>query len=231
MIVLDAIELDIHRLNTLIPHWPTFFTHLNAARNFVRRFCSARRFRYTGHPDVEASRFALYVHFNAAKKAWKEGKFVLGEGPDSEALREVGGKRAALMGGLSVEGMRKETGEGWYNVSTAAYGTRIGKGWLKNGIGGTGNSAEDFDVSTLAPDAVGDEATTPSTTFSNSSQTNPPVNSVDDFAPTRENGNLFSVVEEMEAAPDADDVALEREFEDKDDHDPFKVTSLNAIYS
>ena len=73
----DAIESDITRLRTLIPRdaWPTSFTDLNAARNFVGQWCYDNHFRYAGWPDVELRKYRLFVNFNAAKYALEDGIF------------------------------------------------------------------------------------------------------------------------------------------------------------
>ncbi|KAL1646778.1 hypothetical protein SLS61_007693 [Didymella pomorum] len=73
----DAIECDIARLRTLMPHeaWPTSFIDLNAARNFVGQWCYDKHFKYAGWPDVELRKYRLFVNFNAAKYTLEAGVF------------------------------------------------------------------------------------------------------------------------------------------------------------
>lgn len=51
--------------------WPTTFSELNAARNFVGQWCYENKFRYAGWPDVELRKYRLFVNFNTAKYALK----------------------------------------------------------------------------------------------------------------------------------------------------------------
>lgn len=59
----------------IIRSWPSTFTDLNAARNFVQHCCGNNRFRYAGWPDVEQRKYRLFVHFNTAKYALQKGLF------------------------------------------------------------------------------------------------------------------------------------------------------------
>lgn len=229
---LDAIDLDIHRLTTLLPHWPTFFTHLNAARNFVQTFCSASRFRYTGHPDVDPEKFRLYVHFNAAKKAWREGKFVLGEEPDGEAVREkgcdatvqvIGGKEMAQNGYVGVYAAPKEMGGGWYNVSTAPYGTRVGKSGLWRANDRVGSIARPRGESMSASDTADGTVVTP-TTPSDASPATVSVDCVDELRQGPGHDVVSSSDEMTDVVQDACvESANEDEEEDEENVDPFKV--------
>jgi hypothetical protein len=95
---LGAIESDIARLSLLTPtsFWPTSFVDLNVARNFVGRFCYDNKFRYTGWPDLELHRYRMFVNFNMAKYAYRNGEFGIKEQePRREDLKQkmVGGAR------------------------------------------------------------------------------------------------------------------------------------------
>jgi|SRR5690242_6902248 len=59
----------------LIRSWPSPFTDLNAARNFVQQWCNNNRFDYAGWPDVKLHKYRLFVHFNTAKYALRKGLF------------------------------------------------------------------------------------------------------------------------------------------------------------
>ncbi|KAJ4347746.1 hypothetical protein N0V95_005148 [Ascochyta clinopodiicola] len=73
----DAVEFDVRRVLNLIPSsfWPSTFSHINEARNFVGRYCYETRFRYMGWPDVALYRYQLFVNYNAAKYALGDGVF------------------------------------------------------------------------------------------------------------------------------------------------------------
>ncbi|UPX19760.1 uncharacterized protein EKO05_0010013 [Ascochyta rabiei] len=55
----EAVEFNVCRVLNLIPSslWPSTFSDVNEARNFVARYCHDIRFRYTGWPDVALTGF------------------------------------------------------------------------------------------------------------------------------------------------------------------------------
>ncbi|KAF9691468.1 hypothetical protein EKO04_010746 [Ascochyta lentis] len=88
----DAVELDVHRVSNLIPRsfWPTTFIDVNEARNFVSNYCYETRFRYTGWPGVAPDRFQLFVNYNTAKSAFRDGIFkVEKKTPEKKPLKKM----------------------------------------------------------------------------------------------------------------------------------------------
>ncbi|KAI4635203.1 uncharacterized protein J4E87_000153 [Alternaria ethzedia] len=79
-----AIESDIKELFTRIHTWPTAFSSLNAARDYVAGYSRCIHFSYTYWPDIEPFRFRKIVNFSTAKLAFKRGKFKIWEGYEEE---------------------------------------------------------------------------------------------------------------------------------------------------
>jgi hypothetical protein len=133
----ETVESDIHRLTPLILSWPPVFPILNTVRNFVQHFCLEFYFKYTGWPDLEMSKFRLYMHFNTTKYAFQAGKFMLEENPDAWAVDRAGKRRDGKGGEREVK-VEREKEEGSMGsedtvvelvlerikVSTAPYGMR-----------------------------------------------------------------------------------------------------------
>ena len=81
------------RLTDLIQTWPSMFTDLNKARNFVGQWCFDNKFRYTGWPDVALHKYRLYVNFNAAKYALEDGVFEVERAvPDRKPVKKANGQ-------------------------------------------------------------------------------------------------------------------------------------------
>lgn len=104
-------------LTTHLRTWPRWFATLNSARDFVAQFAFACGFVYTGFDGVEMRDYRRFVCFAAARGAWLEGKFVLGEAPGVGQLRGVrdGERNMGRVGGNGKEDERlggKGEGEG-----------------------------------------------------------------------------------------------------------------------
>jgi hypothetical protein len=108
----------MQRLLPLISPWPTRFPSLNAARDHAFRFTQSIRFPFSYWPDVEPGRFRLFVNFNTAKRALKQGKFKI-DGQDEEDGGESDDTDMTAVEAVQTLGMNE--------VSTLAYdGTSVG---------------------------------------------------------------------------------------------------------
>ena len=90
----------------LIPFWPPSFPSLNAARDHIASISYTTRFSYTYWPEVEPTRYRLFVNFNTAKEALQMGAFRLGK---EECVRGAREEWAAAI--QSSEDVEKSEGE------------------------------------------------------------------------------------------------------------------------